>query len=224
MIIMELLQNTKLQLEILTATLDTFAMLGWSLLFSLIIGLPLGIILFLTGPKQLLSKPLFYAALSFIVNIIRSPPFLILLIMIMPLAKILVGTRIGVLGMIPALVIGAAPFFARLVETALREVDKGVIEAAQSMGTSLHLIVLRVLLPESKSGLISAITVLAITLLSYTALAGVIGGGGLGDLAIRYGYTRSKDEYLYPIVIILVIMVQLIQMLGDYLVARTSRK
>lgn len=212
------------QTQILQATLDTFYMLGGSLVLTLLLGLPLGILLFLTGPKQLCALPAFYGVLSLIVNLLRSPPFLILMIVLMPFTKWLVGTKIGVLGVIPPLVIGASPFFARLIETALREVDKGVIEAAISMGSPLNTIIFRVLLPESKTGIIAAITVTAVMLLSYTALAGVVGGGGLGDLAIRYGYQRSIPEYMWPIVILLIVMVQAIQMIGDYFVMRFSRK
>ncbi len=212
------------QTQILQATLDTFYMLGGSLVLTLLLGLPLGILLFLTGPKQLCALPAFYGVLSLIVNLLRSPPFLILMIVLMPFTKWLVGTKIGVLGVIPPLVIGASPFFARLIETALREVDKGVIEAAISMGSPLNTIIFRVLLPEAKTGIIAAITVTAVMLLSYTALAGVVGGGGLGDLAIRYGYQRSIPEYMWPIVILLIVMVQAIQMIGDYFVMRFSRK
>lgn len=213
-----------IQTQILQATLDTLYMLGGSLILTLILGLPLGIILFLTGPNQLYCLPIFYNILSLIVNLLRSPPFLILMIVLMPFTKWLVGTKIGVLGVIPPLVIGASPFFARLVETALRAVDKGVIEAAISMGSPLNTIIFRVLLPEAKTGIIAAITVTAVMLLSYTALAGVVGGGGLGDLAIRYGYQRSIPEYMWPIVILLIVMVQIIQMIGDYFVIRFSRK
>ena len=182
--------------EILQASLDTFWMLGGSLLFTVILGLPLGVLLFLTGPKQLFANRGVYGVLAFIVNVLRSLPFIILLIVLIPLTVILVGTSLGVAGAIPPLVVGATPFFARLVETALREVDKGIIEATQAMGASTRQIIWNALLPEARPGIIAAITVTAITLVSYTAMAGVVGAGGLGDLAIRYGYQRFQDDVM----------------------------
>ncbi|WP_152091477.1 methionine ABC transporter permease, partial [Pseudomonas aeruginosa] len=151
------------------ATQDTLAMLGWSMLFTLILGLPLGVLLFLTSRRQLLEQPLVYGILSFVVNVLRSVPFIILLILMIPITVWLIGTSLGVEGAIPPLVVGAAPFFARLVETALREVDRGIIEATQAMGASLWQIVTRTLLPEALPGLIAATTVTAIALVSYTA-------------------------------------------------------
>ncbi|UUZ79611.1 ABC transporter permease [Paenibacillus sp. P26] len=162
--------------------------------------------------------------LSFIVNVLRSVPFIILMIVIIPLTRVIVGTSIGVPGSIPPLVIGAAPFFARLVETSLREVDRGVIEAAQSMGATYGQIIWRVLLREARPGLIAAITITAVTLVSYTAMSGVIGGGGLGDLAIRYGYQRFQTNVMIVTVVILLVLVQILQMLGDRLVRSYQRK
>ncbi|SDT33578.1 D-methionine transport system permease protein [Paenibacillaceae bacterium GAS479] len=210
--------------EIWQATQDTLSMLGLSLIFTIILGLIIGVLLYLTSSRQLLYLPVFYSILSFIVNILRSVPFIILMIAVMPLTKEIAGTTIGVAGTIPPLVIGAAPFFGRLVETALREVDRGIIEAAQAMGASKWDIVRRVLLRESRPGLIAAITVTAITLVSYTAMSGVIGGGGLGDLALRYGYQRFQTEVMIVTVILLIILVQILQMLGDWLVRRISHK
>jgi len=210
--------------EIWRATSDTLTMVGMSTLFTVLIGLPLGIWMFLSSPGQLLQNRMIYFAVSLVVNILRSVPFIILMIMVMPLTKIIVGTSIGVKGAIPPLVIAAAPFFARLVETTLREVDRGVIEAAQSMGASRMQIIFRVLLPEARPGLLAGITITAVTLVSYTAMSGVIGGGGLGDLAIRYGFHRFQWDVMIVTVIILVIMVQLLQNLGDWLVLKFSRK
>lgn len=206
------------------ATKDTLAMIGASLLFTVIIGLIIGVVLFLTSRKQLLEQPVVYALLSLVVNILRSVPFVILMILIMPLTKLLTGTTLGVQGTIPPLVVAAAPFFARLVETSLREVDKGVIEAAQAMGASRWDIVRRVLLLEARPGLLAGITITAVTLVSYTAMAGVIGGGGLGDLALRYGYQRFQLSVMIVTVLMLIILVQLLQMVGDHLVRRFSRK
>ena len=210
--------------EIWQATQDTLAMLGWSMLFTLILGLPLGVLLFLTSRRQLLEQPLVYGILSFVVNVLRSVPFIILLILMIPITVWLIGTSLGVEGAIPPLVVGAAPFFARLVETALREVDRGIIEATQAMGASLWQIVTRTLLPEALPGLIAATTVTAIALVSYTAMAGVIGGGGLGDLAIRFGYHRFQTDVMVVTVLLLLVLVQVLQMVGDRLVAHFSRR
>ncbi|HXH03238.1 MAG TPA: methionine ABC transporter permease [Candidatus Competibacteraceae bacterium] len=210
--------------EIGFATQETLIMLGFALLFTVLAGLPLGVALFLSGPRQLLAHRGLYALLSFVVNVLRSLPFIILLIVMIPVTVWLVGTSIGVTGAIPPLVVGAAPFFARLVESALREVDRGVIEAAQAMGASTWQIVTRVLLPEALPGLIAGVTVTAVALVSYTAMSGVIGGGGLGDLAIRFGYQRFQTEVMVVTVLVLLGIVQLLQSLGDRLVLYFSRK
>lgn len=210
--------------EIWQATLDTLQMLGWSMLFTVLLGLPLGVLLFLTGKRQLLEQPIVYGLLSFLVNVLRSIPFIILLILMIPITVWLIGTSLGVEGAIPPLVVGAAPFLARLVETALREVDRGIIEATQAMGASLWQIVTRTLLPEALPGLIAAATVTAIALVSYTAMAGVIGGGGLGDLAIRFGYQRFQTNVMVVTVVLLLILVQVLQMVGDRLVVKFSRR
>ncbi|GGX20453.1 MULTISPECIES: methionine ABC transporter permease [Undibacterium] len=210
--------------DILQATLDTLTMTGVSLVFTILLGLPLGVLLFLTGKKQLLEQRGIYALLSFVVNMLRSVPFIILLIVLIPLTLILVGTSLGVAGTIPPLVIGTTPFFARLVENVLREVDKGIIEACQAMGAKTHQIILQALLPEALPGLLAAATVTTIALVSYSAMSGVIGGGGLGDLALRYGYQRFQTEVMIVTVAILVILVQLFQWWGDLLVAKFTRK
>ncbi|GKS09786.1 D-methionine ABC transporter [Paenibacillus chitinolyticus] len=210
--------------EIGTATNDTMMMLGLSALFTFVIGLPIGVLLYLTSKGSLLENRTFNIVISFVVNVLRSFPFIILMIAAIPLTKLLVGTSIGVKGTIPPLVIAAAPFFARLVETALREVDRGIIEAAQSMGAGRFQIVRRVLLPEALPGLIAGITITTVTLVSYTAMSGMVGGGGLGDLAIRYGYQRFQTEVMIATVIILLILVQILQMIGDRLVLYFTRK
>lgn len=210
--------------EIGLATLDTLTMLGGSLLFTLLLGLPLGILLFLTSKRQLLEQPYLYGTLSFIVNILRSVPFVILLIIMIPFTVLLTGTSLGVAGAIPPLVVGATPFFARLVETALREVDRGIIEATQAMGASTSQIVFKALLPEAMPGMMAAVTVTAITLVSYAAMSGVIGGGGLGDLAIRFGYQRFQTDVMVVTVVLLLVLVQVLQMIGDRLVIHFSRK
>lgn len=210
--------------DILQATWDTLTMTGVSLLFTLLLGLPLGVLLFLTSKRQLLEQGLVYNLLSFVVNILRSVPFIILLIVLIPLTLLLVGTSLGVAGTIPPLVIGMTPFFARLVENVLREVDRGIIEACQAMGAKTHQIILHALLPEALPGLLAATTVTTIALVSYSAMSGVIGGGGLGDLALRFGYQRFQTEVMIVTVAILVILVQAMQYFGDFLVRKFTRK
>lgn len=210
--------------EIGQATLDTLAMLGGSMVLTVLLGLPLGVILFLTGKGQMLQNRLANGALSLLVNVLRSVPFVILLIVMIPLTVALVGTSLGVAGAIPPLVAGAAPFFARLVETALREVDKGVIEASFAMGAKRRQVVLGALLPEALPGLIAAATVTAIALVSYTAMAGVVGAGGLGDLAIRFGYQRFQTDVMIVTVVLMLVLVQVLQMIGDAVVRKVSHK
>ena len=210
--------------EIWQASLDTLNMLLGSMLFTVLLGLPLGVLLFLTGPRQLFEQKVLYGQLSLLVNILRSVPFVILLILMIPFTELLVGTSLGVAGAIPPLVVGATPFFARLVETALREVERGIIEATQAMGATTWQIITRALLPEALPGLLAATTVTAITLVSYTAMSGLIGGGGLGDLAVRYGYQRYQPDVMAVTVILLLILVQVLQMVGDRLVVHFSRK
>jgi D-methionine transport system permease protein len=206
------------------ATLDTLIMTGWSLAFTVLIGLPLGIYLFLCSERQLLANKSIYQVLSLIVNVLRSVPFLILLIVLIPFTRFVMGTALGVPGSIPPLVVGAAPFFARLVENVLRELDPGISEACKAMGATPRQTVFYALLPEATTGVISAVVVTAITLIGYTAMSGVVGGGGLGDIAIRYGYQRYQVEVMLITVVILIVMVQLIQMLGDRLVLKMNRK
>lgn len=210
--------------DIGTASLDTFWMLSASLLFTVLFGLLLGIVLFLTSPRQLLEKNKVYNTLSVVVNVLRSLPFIILLIVMIPVTVKIVGTSLGVLGAIPPLVVASTPFFARLVENALREVDRGVIEAMQASGASVPQIVLWALLPEALPGILAAITVTAIALVSYSAMSGVVGGGGLGDLAVRYGYQRFRTDVMIITVALLIALVQILQMIGDRLVAHFTRK
>lgn len=210
--------------EIGTAMLDTLLMLAGSLPLTLLIGLPLGVLLFLTGPRQLHAKPALYGVLALAVNLLRSVPFIILMIVLIPVTLAAMGTSLGVRGAILPLVIGAAPFYARLVETALREVDRGVIEASLAMGATTRQLVLRVLLPEALPGLIAGATVTTVALIGFTAMGGAIGSGGLGDLAYRDGYLRSHTDVAIVTVVLLLILVQVLQMTGDRLVARFSRR
>ena len=193
--------------------------------FAYIIGLPLGILL-VTGEENGI-RPLpkgFMTALNTVINLLRSIPFLILMIMVFPLSRLILGTAIGTVATIVPLTVAAAPYVARLVEASLREMDRGVIEAAQAMGCSPWQIVTKVMLPECKPGLINGATNAAITILSYGAMAGSIGGGGLGAMAIMRGYTRSQTLVLYVAVIILVILVQIIQSIGTALCVKTDKR
>lgn len=210
--------------EIGTATLDTLLMLGGSLPLTILIGLPLGICLFLTGPRGLHAKPALYGVLALLVNLLRSVPFIILMIVLIPVTLAAMGTSLGVRGAILPLVIGAAPFYARLVETALSEVDRGVIEASLAMGARTRQIVWRVLLPEARPGLIAGATVTTVALIGFTAMGGAIGSGGLGDLAYRDGYLRSHTDVAVVTVVLLLVLVQALQMVGDRLVARFTRR
>ncbi|MFT4191577.1 MAG: methionine ABC transporter permease [Comamonas sp.] len=211
-------------LQIGNAVLDTLAMLGGALFFTVLLGLPIGIGLFLTERNQLLQQAWVYSVLSFVINILRSVPFIILLIVLMPVTTWITGTSLGVRGVIPPLVVGTTAFFARLVETALREVDRGVTEASLAMGASIGQIVLRALLPEALPGIIAAITVTSIVLVDYTAMSGAIGGGGIGDLAIRYGYNRFQIDVMVVTVILLIVLVQVLQASGNRLVVHCTRK
>lgn len=203
---------------------DTLLMLAASLVITILLGLPLGVALYVTGRGRILENRIVHALLSFVVNVLRSVPFIILLIVMLPVTVLLVGTSLGVAGAIPPLVVGAAPFYARLVETALREVERGMIEATQAMGGTTWQIVRRVLLPEALPGLIAGATVTAIALVGYTAMAGVVGAGGLGDLAIRFGYQRFQTDVMVVTVVLLLVIVQILQVLGDRWVARVSHR
>jgi D-methionine transport system permease protein len=210
--------------EIWQGLQDTLVMSGFSLVFTLLLGLPLGVLLFLTGKQQLLQHKGFYAVLSVVINFLRSVPFIILLIIMMPVTVWLIGTSIGIAGAIPPLVAAAAPFYARLVENVLREVDHGVVEACQAMGARRRQIILGALIPEALPGLLAAATVTAVALVSYSAMAGAIGGGGLGDLAIRYGYQRFQADVMVITVVLMVALVQVLQVAGDRLVLHFTRR
>jgi D-methionine transport system permease protein len=211
-------------IEVGQACLDTLAMLGGSLLLTLVFGLPLGVLLFLTSPGQLWANRAANGLLALVVNLLRSIPFIILLIVMIPVTVLLVGTSLGVAGAIPPLVVGAAPFFARLVETALREVDRVTVEAVQAMGATTRDLVFRALLPEALPGIIAGATVTAVALVSFTAMAGVVGAGGLGDLAIRFGYQRFQTDVMLVTVGLLLVLVQILQSAGDRLVRHFSRR
>lgn len=195
-------------------TFDTLYMTLASTLFGYVLGLPLGIILCITDKEGIKPNTVVYKVLDFIVNLLRSIPFLILLILVIPLTTFIVGKSYGSTATIVPLVIAAAPFIARMVESSLKEVDKGVIEAAQSMGASTWTIVYKVLLGEARTSLLVGVTIAVGTILGYSAMAGVVGGGGLGDIAIRYGYYRYQTDIMLVTIVILVALVQILQGIG----------
>ena len=210
-----------------------FAFGAWESLYSTVIatvaayllGLALGVLIVVgeKGGVHPLPAPLM-KALSFVINVVRSVPFLILMLMVLPLSMMLLGTRIGTPASIPPLVIAAAPFIARLVETSLRELDKGVLEAAQAMGCTTWQIIWKVMLPECLPALISSFTTAAITILDYGAMAGAIGGGGLGKIAINYGYNRYNYAVMLVAVVLIVILVQILQTIGSHLATRLDKR
>ncbi|MET4666887.1 methionine ABC transporter permease [Sphingomonas sp. PvP056] len=210
--------------DIAAATGDTLVMLAASLALTIVLGLPLGVLLYVTGKRQIGENRVFHGLLGVVINVLRSVPFIILLIVMIPLTVALVGTSLGVVGAILPLVVGAAPFYARLVEGALREVDRTTIEATQAMGATPLQIVTGTLIPEALPGLISGATVTAVALVSFTAMAGVVGAGGLGDLAIRFGYQRFQTDVMIVTVALLVLLVQAIQFAGDRLAAAFTRR
>ena len=206
------------------ATLETLYMTAMSTVFTFVIGLVLGIVLFLTAPKQLWANKIVNWLTGVFVNIFRSIPFIILIILLIPFTSFLIGTIRGPNAALPALIIGAAPFYARMVLIALMEIDKGVIEAARSMGATTWTIISKVLLPESKPALISGITVTAIALVGYTAMAGVIGAGGLGTLAFLDGFQRSRPDVTLMATILILIIVFIIQFFGDALTRKADKR
>lgn len=209
---------------LIPSLLETLYMVFFSTIFSLIIGFPLGILLVITEKGGIWEKPLLNQILSGIINILRSFPFIILMILVFPLSRIIVGSTIGTTATIVPLSIAAAPFVARVIENALKEVDRGVIEASLSMGATVSQIVFKVLIPEAMPSLVMGITLTIINLIGYSAMAGAIGGGGLGDLAIRYGLYGFKTNIMVASVIIIIILVQGIQFLGNKIAISIDKK
>lgn len=206
------------------ATLDTLFMAGISVVATLIFGIILGLILYLTDKDNLWENKVVHGITAAFVNIFRSIPFIILIILLIPFTKFLVGSMLGAKAALPALIIGAAPFYARMVEIALREINKGVIEAAQSMGANHFHIIFKVLIPEALPALISGITVTAIALVSFTAMAGVVGAGGLGDLAYLDGFQRSRNDVTFVATVVILIIVFIIQAIGDFFKHVTDKR
>lgn len=206
------------------AVWETTFMVSVSTLISTLFGLPLGVVLTITGKNHLLEAKTFNQTLGAIVNAGRSVPFIILLVAIIPFTRLITGTSIGTTAAIVPLSIAAIPFVARVVETALKEVDGGVIEAALAMGASPRQIILKVLLPEAMPGIFAGLTLAVISLIGYSAMAGAIGGGGLGDLAIRYGYQRFRGDIMLATVVILLLQVQVVQSCGDWFANKLNKK
>ena len=209
---------------LITGTLDTLQMTVISTIMAMIIGIPLGVVLVVTSKGHILENAALNKILGAIVNATRSIPFIILMVAIIPFTRLIVGSSIGTVAAIVPLTIAAAPLIARLVETSLREVDKGLIEAAQSMGATNTQIICKVLLPEAMPGILAGLTIAFVALVGSSAMAGAVGGGGLGDMGIRYGYQRFMPEVMAAVVIILIVFVQSLQSFGDWMVRRVSHR
>lgn len=203
---------------------ETVYMVAVSMIIATIIGVPVGVLLHVTTKGQILESPILNKVLSSVINAIRSIPFIILLVAIIPFTRLVVGSSIGTTAAMVPLVIASIPFIGRQVETSLREVPEGIVEAAQSMGATPMQIISRVLLPEAMPNIVAQLTTVVIALVGESAMAGAVGGGGLGDLAIRYGYQRFRPEIMLATVVILIIMVQLVQFAGNKLAAKLNKK
>ena len=212
-------------LELFVSSLwETLVMVGISGVVGAALGIPLGVFLYLSDTGGVLEQRAANRIVGVLVNAVRSTPFIILLVAIIPFTRLITGTSIGTLAAVVPLTIAAAPFVARLVETSLREVDRGLVEAAQAMGATTRQIIFKVLLPEALPGIVAALTITFVSLTGYSAMAGAIGGGGLGDLGIRYGYQRFLPEVMGAVVLVLILFVQAVQSLGDSLVRRLSHR
>lgn len=210
--------------QLIAATRETIYMTTISVLTTFVLGLVLGLLLFLTAKGNIWENRIINLIISGFVNIFRSIPFIILIVLLIPFTKLLLGTMLGANAALPALIIGAAPFYARMVEIALREIDKGVIEASQSMGATHSHIIFKVLIPESLPALISGITVTTISLVSFTAMAGVIGAGGLGHFAYLEGFQRNRPIVTFVATVAILILVFIIQFIGDYFTKKTDKR
>lgn len=210
--------------QLWAATLETLYMTALSGVATFVLGIALGLTLFLTARGGLFQNRTLYSVISIVVNVFRSIPFIILIVLLIPFTKTIVGTILGANAALPALIVGAAPFYARLVEIALREVDKGVIEATRSMGARLSTLIFRVLLPESSPALVSGITVTLIALVSYSAMAGVIGAGGLGNLAYLEGFQRNHGDVTLVATVTILIIVFIIQYCGDVMTSLLDKR
>jgi D-methionine transport system permease protein len=210
--------------KMIEATNETLYMTAISVVITFILGLILGLLLFLTAKGNIWENIVVNKVIGSVVNVFRSIPFIILIVLLIPFTRALLGTMIGENAALPALIIGSAPFYARMVEIGLREIDKGVIEAAKSMGAKTSTIIFKVLIPESLPALVSGITVTAIALVSYTAMAGVIGAGGLGNLAFLEGFQRSRNDVTFMATVIILIIVFIIQFIGDSITSKLDKR
>lgn len=210
--------------NLIVAFKETFLMCGISLGLAIAVGVPLGVLLFITSRGLFWQNRIANIIAGFIVNVVRSTPFVILLVLLLPFTRLVVGTSIGPVAASVPLGIVAVAFYARLVESSLHEVDKGVIEAAKAMGATNFRIIKNVLLPESLGGLLRGLTITSISLVGYSAMAGIVGGGGVGDLAIRFGYYRYQTEVMIITVVLLIILVQVVQSLGDISAKKAEKK
>lgn len=216
--------NFNLQAALTKSLAETFHMVAVSLAISVIIGGLIGLFLYLTTSRMFFKNVVVNQIFGIIVNIIRSIPFIILLVLLLPVTKLIAGTTIGAKSVVVPLTVAAIAFYARLAEASFSAVDKGVIEAASSCGAHPAKIIFGILIPEALVGLVNGITVTAISLIGYSAMAGTVGGGGIGDLAIRYGYQRYETEVMFICVIILIIIVQLVQLLGDFITKKVNKQ
>jgi D-methionine transport system permease protein len=206
------------------ATGDTLTMVALAASLGTLFGLPLGIFLATSRRGELLAAPIANAVLGFVVNATRSTPFIILVVAIIPFTRLIAGTSIGTLAATVPLTVAATPFLARLIEAAIREVDPGLVEAARAFGASPGQIIAKVLIPEALPGIVSGLTLAVVSLLGFSAMVGAVGGGGLGDLGIRYGYQRFRPEMMLAVVIVLVVLVQAVQTVGEGLARRLNRR
>ena len=216
--------SSDLMLLLWESFVETCIMVGLSGTIGAAFGIPMGILLHATDYCGVRPMPVFHKVPGWLLNAVRPTPFIILLVAIIPLTRIIAGTSIGTSAAVVPLTISVAPFIARLVETSLREVDKGLVEAAQAMGATNLQIVMKVLLPEAMPGIVAGLTISIVSLVGYSAMAGAIGGGGLGDMGIRYGYQRFMPDVMLAVVVILIVFVQAMQSLGDWLVRRISHR
>jgi len=209
---------------LLDALWETLAMVGVSALLAALVGIPLGVLLLVTGRGHIAEHPAVNRGVGWVVNATRSTPFIILMVAIIPLTRVIVGTSIGTAAASVPLTIAAIPFVARLVEASLREVDPGLIEAAQAMGATPGQIIAKVLIPEALPGIVAGLTITVVSLIGYSAMAGAVGGGGLGDLGIRYGYQRFEADVMAAVVVVLIVLVSGLQAGGDRLARHLNRR
>ncbi|SEM78829.1 D-methionine transport system permease protein [Lihuaxuella thermophila] len=206
------------------ATGETIYMVGISTLFTAVLGIPLGVLLVITDKGYFLENLVVQRILAAVVNVFRAVPFIVLVLFLFPVSQLIVGTTLGPTAATIPLIAGAAPFYARMVETAIREIDRGVIEASQAMGATKMTIIRKVLIPEALPAIVSGLTVTCVSLISFSAMAGIVGGGGLGDAAYRFGFQSFNDQMLYACGIILIILVQLVQGVGDWMARRLDKR